>query len=139
MATGMGQAGGNASPQTKAWLQNLYDGVDRRDADAFGQAMAPNVVLNWGNQPTVNGRPAVVAAIKGFFGTIGGLEHRFVNLWEHGDDIVVEWAMTYTRTDGDQVAVPATTLMARGPDGVRTCRIHIDLAPVYAQVAPVTT
>lgn len=131
MARGIDTAGGNASPDTKAWLKEIYDGVDRMDAEAFGAALAPDVRLTWGNQPAVNGRDGVVEAIGGFFGTIAGLEHRFVNVWEHGDDIIVEWQVTYTRQDGGTAVVPATTLLERGPDGARTCRVHVDLAPVY--------
>lgn len=137
-----------AEPQTNeeivAWARELYrSGVDRKDADAFADVFTEDAWLRFGNNPRLEGREAIRAAIAGFFQAMRSLRHEFKYTWVTGDALVNEAVVTYTRHDGVDVSVPAVTIFrlvppARRVGGVMAdqCRIYVDLAPLFAPAAP---
>ena len=46
---------------------------------------------------------------------------------------VMEAKIDYTRKDGNIVTVPAVTVLERQGELVKSLRIYMDVAPVYAQ------
>ena len=114
------------------WAERLYAKVDAMDAKGFAEVFLPEGTLRFGNADVLTGPAAIEQAIAGFFGTIAGLRHENVGTWEVGDTTILEAKVTYTRKDGRHVTVPAVTIYRRQGDKARSCRIHVDLAPLYA-------
>lgn len=113
--------------------RRLFAVVDTKDPTAFGEFLAEDACLRFGNAEPLVGREAIVAGIGAFFATIDGLRHRVVNQWYAGADTVAETEVTYQRLDGKSVAVPAVSIWRTRADGlIENYRIFVDLAPVYA-------
>jgi ketosteroid isomerase-like protein len=110
----------------------LFADIDRMDAKAFASYLAEDCVLRFGNADEVVGRNAIEEAIAGFFTTIKGISHDFVEQWDVGDTTILQFEATYTRMDDRRVTVPAVTIYRRGDELIDDYRIYVDLAPVYA-------
>jgi ketosteroid isomerase-like protein len=111
----------------------IWDDVDRMDADAWAAHLAPDAVMRFGNADPVRGREACRDALAAFFGQIGGLSHEIVEHWEDGRATITELEVTYRRKDGHAVTVPAVTIFRTDDDGlIVDYRIFVDQAPLFA-------
>jgi ketosteroid isomerase-like protein len=114
----------------------MFDEIDRMDADAWAAHLAPEAVMRFGNADPVHGRDACRDALAAFYGQIHGLAHHVLERWEHDGATIVEAIVTYTRTDAAEVSVPVVTIYRTdGRDEIVDYRVYIDLAPVFAPVA----
>jgi ketosteroid isomerase-like protein len=113
----------------------MFDDIDRMDADAWASHLAPDAVMRFGNADPVNGREACRDALAAFYGQIHGLAHHVLEHWEHGGATIVEANVAYTRTDDREVSVPVVTIYrTNGRNQIADYRVYIDLAPVFAPV-----
>ena len=116
----------------KYWFSDMYDSNDAMRLDEFAANLAPDVRLVVGNNPPINGWEAAKQGIGYFWSTIAGLKHRTVNVAESNGLTFLEANVEYLRKDGRSVTVPAVTVLERNGDLVKSLRIYIDVAPVYA-------
>ena len=123
------------------WASALYaESVDHKDAVGFAAAFVEDGTLRFGNNPALQGRPAIEAAIAGFFASFVSLRHEARGAFLTNDTLILEAIVTYTRHDGQTVTVPAVTIFhlagAQPNDPDRPladdCRIYVDLTPLYA-------
>jgi hypothetical protein len=116
----------------KYWFSDMYDSIDAMRLDEFAARLAPDVRLVVGNNPAMNGREAAKQGIGYFWSTIAGLKHHTVNVAESNGLTFLEANVEYLRKDGRSVTIPAVTVLERNGDLVKSLRIYIDVAPVYA-------
>jgi ketosteroid isomerase-like protein len=116
----------------KHWFSDLYANVDAMRLEAFIAGLTPDVEVVVGNNPAMKGRQAVKEGIGHFWSTIAGLKHHFVNVVEGQGLTVLEAKVDYLRKDGREVTVPAVTVLERNGELVKSMRIYLDVAPVYA-------
>ena len=114
------------------WAKRYYSAVDSMNVEEFTALHTEDVRLRFGNAETVVGRDAVVGGIVGFWGSIKGLRHNFVQTWDEGDVEIVEALIDYTRHDGKVVTLPCTSILRKRGDLVQDLRIYMDVSPVYA-------
>ena len=120
---------------TTDWVHRYYDDVDHMRMDEFLAWHAPDVTVQFANNPPAKGGDQVRGAIGHFWDLIGGLKHNIVNIWATDDGTsVVEAAIDYTRKDGRVVVTPCVTLLHRpAPDApIDGVRIFVDITPVFA-------
>ncbi|MEU6743978.1 nuclear transport factor 2 family protein [Streptosporangium sandarakinum] len=114
-------------------VRRVFQVVDSFDPDEFARLLAEDATLVFGNAEPLTGREAVVAGLRAFYSTIGGLRHRIVRHWRADADVIAETEVTYRRLDGKDVSAAAVTIWHTRDDGLITdYRIFVDLAPVYA-------
>jgi hypothetical protein len=125
--------------QILGWARDLYaTSVDRKDAAGFAAAFTPEGTLTFGNSPTLVGRDAIREAIAHFFSAFVSLRHEARGAWLDGEVLTLEAIVTYTRHDGQQVAIPAVTIFhlaggtEQGTPTADQCRIYVDLTPLFA-------
>ncbi len=119
------------------WIDDYYADVDAMRLEAFVERHSDDAVVVFGNNPPSVGKEAIRAAIGGFWSIIGGLRHERLNLWfvDDGATAVLEVVTHYTTKGGAEVPVPCVSLLDRDADGkVTSLRVHIDLAPLFAQI-----
>lgn len=121
------------------WADDLYaNAVDRKDAAGFAAAFTPDGWCRFGNQEPLVGRETIREAIAGFFTAMVSLRHTPQARFFVDDTLVLEALVTYLRHDGGEVTVPAVTIFhvaGVGEDGrplADSCRIYVDLAPLFA-------
>jgi hypothetical protein len=111
----------------------VFAAVDASDAAAFAAFFADTDRLVFGNGEPMTGPGAITAGVAGFFTTIKGLRHEFVNEWGVGQDTVVELSVEYDRLDGQTVRIPVVSIWHVDSTGlIDDYRVYFDLAPVYA-------
>jgi ketosteroid isomerase-like protein len=111
----------------------MFDDIDRMDAEAWASYLAPDAVMRFGNADPVHGRDGCRDALAAFYGQIRGLSHDVIEQWEHGEATIVEANVTYTRSDDREVTVPVVTIYRTNrEDLIADYRVYIDLAPVFA-------
>ncbi len=115
------------------WYLALFDHIDQMSMDGFLAGLTEDCTVTFGNQPTVKGRAEIRSAIGAFWASIRALKHRFVNVTQDGDDMTLEAQIDYTRLDGRLVTIPCATVLKRCGHKVRSMRIYIDVAPLYAK------
>lgn len=119
------------------WIDDYYADVDAMRLEAFVERHSDDAAVVFGNNPPAVGKEAIGANIGGFWSMIGGLRHERRNLWvvNDGATAVLEVVSHYTTKGGAAVAVPCVSILDRDADGkVTSLRVHIDLAPLFAQI-----
>jgi ketosteroid isomerase-like protein len=116
----------------KHWFSELYENVDAMRLDAFVAGLTPDVEVVVGNNPAMKGRQAVKEGIGHFWSTIAGLKHHFVNVVEGHGLTFLEAKVDYRRKDGREVTVPVVSVLERNGELVKSLRIYMDVALVYA-------
>lgn len=119
-------------PRVPAWVRGFYAAVDSFDLNRHMAVLTDDVQMTFGNNPTMVGHDAVRAGIEAFFRTIAGLQHRFRNVWEHGNEAIVEADVDYTRKDGRVVTIPALTVLRRRGNLIDNIRVYVDHEPLRA-------
>ena len=121
------------------WARDLYDNaVDRKDARGFAAAFTEDGWLRFGNNPPLEGREAIEAAIAQFFTAMVALKHTPKGAFIDGETLILEAEVTYTRHDQQKVTVPAVTIYHiagtsdAGKPVADECRIYVDLTPLFA-------
>jgi hypothetical protein len=114
------------------WFSDLYKNIDAMRLDEFVAGLAPDVDVVFGNNPPTKGRQAAKDGIGQFFSTIGGIKHHIRNVAENSGLTFLEADVEYLRKDGKTVTVPSVTVLERSGPMVKSLRIYVDVAPVYA-------
>ena len=110
----------------------LFAAIDAKDGAAFASFLTDDAVFRFGSAPPAQGRAAVQAAVEGFFDSIAGLSHSIHRTLGEGNTLFLEGEVTYTRHDGSQVAVPFVNVFEYEGELIAEYKIHIDIAPLYA-------
>ena len=113
-------------------IRALFQTIDSMDADAFAAFLTADAEFQFGNWPAVSGRAGAREAVAQFFGTIAGLSHEIIGIWQDGDVVTCRLRVTYTRQDGRKVSVPAADILRFRGEQIADYRIYIDVTPLYA-------
>jgi ketosteroid isomerase-like protein len=112
---------------TTAFVRELLDAVDSRDASRFAAHLAPNAVFRFGNAPPVEGREAVRQAVGQFFDSIDGLRHDVIGTWSDGEMVFCQGEVTYTRRDGSTVGpLPFCNVLRTLGGKVKDYLVYVD-------------
>ncbi|CDO89056.1 hypothetical protein AWC29_21450 [Mycobacterium triplex] len=112
--------------------QQVFEIVDTMDVDKFTSLFTENARLTFGNEPSYQGLSAIRDGVTGFFGTIAGIQHTIVRLWEVGDDTIAHVDATYRRNDGTELTLAAATIYhTNGAGKIDDYRVFVDVTPIY--------
>ncbi|MBN9107427.1 MAG: DUF1857 family protein [Pseudonocardia sp.] len=133
---------GTARPDVPAWMVRYYEAVDSLDLDGLLAQHTPDSTATVGNSPTMQGRAEIGAGLEQLFGLLREMRHTFVRTWEvdgsaPGETVgVLDARVSYLLRNGPNVTVPVLTLLTRTGGLVSDLRFCIDMAPVFAALAP---
>lgn len=105
--------------------------LDAGDADAFSAHFTAGARFRFGNAPAVFGRDEVRAAVAAALDPIAKMRHSIVGVWGEDDVVVAEFAIDFTRPDGDVITLPCASIMRHEGNLVRDYRVNMDMAPVF--------
>ncbi len=114
------------------WVTDLFEAVDRMDTEKFVTYIDRDGRFTFGNASAVVGTDSIGKAVSEFFGTIGGVHHEILNVWNASSSVITELRVTYTRKDGNEVTVPCVNVFGMKGDKITDYKIFIDISPVYA-------
>lgn len=121
----------------RSFFDDLFKGIDARDARQFADHFTEDGVFRFGNLPAVSGRSAISGFIEGFFASIGGISHRFEECWSvEPARAVCTGEVTYVRLDGSELAVPWATVSQFEGDLLADYQAYVDPSKLYAPEEP---
>ncbi|MFF0223290.1 nuclear transport factor 2 family protein [Streptomyces sp. NPDC004629] len=106
------------------------------DAARFLQFFTDDSVFQMGNNDAIVGRSAIAKWVGGYLGTVLGVRHRVVEIWERDDTIAVRVEVTYTMGNGEVIILPAMTRMRFFGEHLAEYHIYMDPSPVVAAALP---
>src|ERR1700760_1709239 len=120
-------------------LSDMFAALDRGDIDGYLEYLAPGASLRFANNPAVVGRQANKESLQRFYEVFKWCRHAPCQPWPPTKGPGGEADVSYERTDGREVHVPAVTICRFDEhDLVDDYRIFVDLAPLFA-VGPSVT
>ena len=115
------------------WVEQTYEALDAKDADAFVAQLTPGATVRVGNGEPVAGRVAIRDAFNEFFGAVGTVSHAFTSQLRVDDALIMEEIVTITRRDGTAVALPAATICELTEGKADRLQKYIDVSPLFGR------
>jgi ketosteroid isomerase-like protein len=116
-----------------AWYQEYLNAVDSVDTERYGQFLADDCEFQFGNNPIVKGKQAILEGLKKFWATYDSEEHILHGITGQDNYFALEATNVYQRKDGKKVSIPAVAITERNDQGLaKSIRVFIDIAPLYA-------
>lgn len=105
-------------PDTEAWFIGVLEVIERLDAAAYVELMAPDVeiVMDAGGT-TLRGRDAVRAGLAAAWSGLESLVHDEVNIYGSGDRFVHESVTHVVTEDGQRIDTRTCVWIDRDDDG----------------------
>jgi len=113
------------------WVRRLVKTIDDMDTDGFAAFLADDVVFRFGNAEPVVGKTAARDAVRGFFGSIRGLSHDVVRVWDEEDAVVCHGKVTYTLHDSSTLSVPFANILSVRGDLITEYLIFVDTSELH--------
>jgi limonene-1,2-epoxide hydrolase len=126
------QKRGDLALKDSGWVKKLFNSIDAMDVGAFLDFLEDDARFRFGSAQAVAGKEAVREAIEGFFASIKGLRHEIVETWFHGETVICQGRVTYTRIDDSSVTLPFVNILRIRGDRIGEYLIYIDINPLYS-------
>ncbi len=110
------------------FITELYQTVDSRSVEGLSLFLADDVNFQFANAPCLQGKAAVLEANASFFKTITAMAHQIDNVWSHGDDVMCNGQVHYTRLDGSHLTVPFATILKLQCEQITDYLIYVDIS-----------
>jgi ketosteroid isomerase-like protein len=114
------------------WVRDLFERIDARDTEGFLAFLAEDASFRFGNQPPVQGKPAIRAAVSQFFDALAGLRHAVSEVWVHQDAAICHGTVTYTRRSGSEFTVPFADIFRLKSGMVHEYLVFIDISELHS-------
>ncbi len=121
------------SPEAYETYLAYLSALDARDVEAYGEFLADDVSIQFGNAEPVVGKATVKAMLADYWQSFASIEHDLINIYGTDKNYVLEADNHYERHDGKHVTVRAVAFTDRDNDGqVKSVRIYGDTSPIFA-------
>ena len=114
------------------WFYDYFDDVDTMQIEKMAAWLDDDVIVRFGNEPILHGKPAALAAIAGLWGNFKGLSHAHGKVIGNGTYFSGEGAVTFTLPDDRKITIPGITILERRNGLVTRLSGYLDFAPLYA-------
>lgn len=121
-----------ASQASVDWTKQLFSDIDKMEPDTFANYFADSGVFSFGAFPAATGRAAIAEFVRNFFSTLASLAHDVIDVYEHGDLLIIRFDVTYTLDGGATVTIPAMETVRRENGLVTEYIIFLDPTPLQA-------
>ena len=120
----------SSRPFGEAWIADHFATVDRLDPEELAGWYADAASFRFANQPPAQGKAAIAAALRQFYGLITSMRHEKTGCWADADSGAWEAIAHFETKDGRRVALPAVSTL-RVRDGlVHEFRFVMDASPI---------
>ena len=114
-----------------AWTRAIFQSVDAMDVGAFTAFMSEDVRFEFVGQPAMIGRPATIAYLQAFFGSLDGITHQLHWQIRHQDTLIVQGQAEY-RVGAGTASVSWINVIRIRDGTIAEYRIFVDPAPLQA-------
>ena len=97
----------SSRPFGEAWIADHFATVDRLDPEELAGWYADDASFRFANQPPAQGKAAIAAALRQFYGLITSMRHEKTGCWADADSGAWEAIAHFETKDGRRGARPA--------------------------------
>ena len=112
------------------WLREHYRLVDQGRLDDYCRDFTDDIEIRFGSNPPMRGLDSVRTALAR--GHERGMHHVFERVWTAGSTVIVEFTVTYTLADANEITLPVVSVIERRGELVSRLHVYIDMSPVTA-------
>jgi ketosteroid isomerase-like protein len=120
----------STKPFGEEWITEYFAMVDTLDTDELVRWYAEDGEFRFANMPPARGKPAIVAALKQFYGLITSMHHEKTGCWADAGSGVLEATAHFVTKDGRHVDIPAVSTMRMKDGLIHRFLFVMDAAPV---------
>lgn len=120
----------STKPFGEEWITDYFAMVDTLDPDELVRWYTDDGAFRFANQPPADGKPAIVAALKQFYGLITSMRHEKTGCWSDADGGVFEAIAHFETKDGRKVAIPAVSTLRMKDGKIHRFLFVMDATPV---------
>lgn len=115
----------------RTWMVHaMCAAVDAGDAESFGAWFTEDATYTFGNDETLVGRAAIIAATAGAAGALPWVHHLVDQIAAVGEDqLFCRFTIKTAAPDGKALALPCVTVIRLADSLVCDYRVHMDLTP----------
>jgi hypothetical protein len=114
------------------WYYDYFNDVDTMQIEKLAAWLNDDVIVRFGNQPLLRGKPAALSAISEFWKAFKGLHHAHGQVLSSGDYTSGEAVVTFTLHDDRKIAIPGVSVLERRNGLVSRLSGYLDFMPLYA-------
>ncbi len=114
-------------------IEDIAKSIDSKDAKKFSEYITEDGTFRFGNAEPVQGRKNIEDYVAYFFSMIKRSEHKVVELWDEGKNIIWQGEVRYTRLDEKKVTVNFVNIFNMKEDMITDYFIYIDNTPLFAE------
>lgn len=114
-----------------AFIQKVFDAVDRSDASGLAEFMTDDVIFRFSNHPPVVGKANIIPFLENFFRSIKGTRHDMIESWEIPGGYVMNGRVTYTRLDGSTLSCWFSNTFKMENGRIKEYLIFVDNSELY--------
>ncbi|MBK8381369.1 MAG: nuclear transport factor 2 family protein [Ignavibacteria bacterium] len=119
--------------QRSQLIEDIAKSIDAKDAKKFSEYITEDGTFRFGNAEPVKGRKNIEDYVAYFFTMIKSSEHKIVQLWDEGNNIIWQGEVRYTRLDERKVTVSFVNIFNMKEDMITDYLIYIDNTPLFAE------
>lgn len=114
-------------------IEDIAKSIDSKDAKKFSEYITVDGTFRFGNAEPVQGRKNIEDYVAYFFSMIKSSEHKMLQIWDEGKNIIWQGEVRYTRLDEKKVTVHFVNILYMKEDMITDYLIYIDNTPLFAE------
>ncbi|MBS1519186.1 MAG: nuclear transport factor 2 family protein [Bacteroidetes bacterium] len=114
-------------------IEKIAASIDAKDGKAFSEFITEDGIFRYANSEPVKGRENIKNYVNEFFKFVKSGKHKIIRLWDHGDTIIWEGEVLYTRHDDKSMNFYFVNIFNMEGDMIREYLIHIDNNALFAE------
>jgi len=115
----------------KSFVSEVYNSIDRADASKFATFITPTGIFRFANAPAVAGNQNIEEFVDGFFKSLKGISHSYLESWKAEDVIFVNGIVRYLRFNGTALQAPFSCTWKMKGQLIDEYLIFIDASELY--------
>ena len=126
----------STKPFGEAWIAEYFAMVDRLNPKELVTWYTEDCSFRFANQSPAQGKTAIAAALRQFYGLITSMRHEKTGCW--ADDHSGAWEVIahFVTRDGRRLALPAVSTLRLRDGLIHDFRFVMDASPIAQSVAP---
>lgn len=113
------------------WVRQLFQTIDRQDADGFATFLSEDTIFRFGNSAPVEGKTNARETVRSFLASIKNIRHDVLETWEQPDAVMCHGVVTYTRHDASTLTAFFANIFKMDGPRIKEYLIFVDASRLY--------
>jgi ketosteroid isomerase-like protein len=113
------------------WLESYYTAMDSLQFDKVAEFLDEDCHNFYATGTELVGRDKILARGERNLGLLERIRHSVRNVWEEGDELIFELAVTYWRKDGEVIERPGMGIFVLKDGRIAQQRLFVDANGVW--------